>query len=171
MEATASIDKFSYATPVARAAGLTITPVNQSSGWQELWKEPRLELVLQGALDASGQLATIDKLEVAGDSLSLGASGAIRQPFTRCELDLAGQYAYDLERLSERLRGMLGPQIQVAGTGQRPFSFKGPLFAAAAQPTVRTASTKVEPTSLAGRPRRDARGSQHRLAEDLGPRI
>lgn len=149
VDATASIDKFSYATPAAKGTSISVTPVSQASSWQELWAEPRLELVLQGALDANGQLATIEKLEVAGDSLSLGAAGSIKQPLTRCDLDLSGQYAYDLERLSQRLRGMLGPEVQVSGTGQRPFTFKGPLFAAATQPTVQPISTKAESASLA----------------------
>ncbi len=142
-DATASIDNFVYSTP-ARVSGLTITPVNQAPGWQELWKEPRLEVAVQGSLDASGQQATLEKLEVAGDSLSIGAAGAIRQPFNRCELDLSGQYAYDLERLSQRLRGMIGPQVQMTGTGQRPFSIRGPLLAASSQqPTVHAASSKT----------------------------
>ena len=139
---TASIDNFAYATPAKRAAGVSVTPLNQAATWQDLWKEPRLELAVLGSLDASGQQATIEKLEIAGDSLSIGATGLIRQPFTRCDLDMSGQYAYDLERLSQRLRGMLGPQVQMSGSGQRPFLFRGPLLAAnPSQPSIRPASS------------------------------
>lgn len=146
VDATANIDNFAYSVPSQRT-GLTVVPVGQpSAGWQELWKEPRLELALQGSLNAAGDQATIEKLEVAGDSLSIGARGEVRDPFARCEIDLSGRYAYDLERLASRLRGMIGPQLQMVGTGDRPFVFRGPLFAATTPaPTVRGVSTTSAP--------------------------
>lgn len=153
---TAGIDQFSYSTPAFAAAsnGLTITPVNQRSEWSEQWKEPRLELTVEGTLDATGQQATLRKLEIAGESLSVGAAGTVREPLGRCDLELAGQYAYDLERLAARVRGMIGPQTQLAGVGQRPFTFRGPLFPTSTNSTnVRTASAKpaadTGPSSLA----------------------
>lgn len=148
-DATAAIDNCAYATPV-RQSGLAITPVNQSPAFQNLWNEPRLELAVIGTLDASGQQAVIEKLEIAGDSLSVGAAGSVRQPFGRCELDVSGEYAYDLERLAQRFQGVLGPQVQMRGTGQRPFTFRGPLMAAnPSRPAIRNASNSpasAEPT-------------------------
>lgn len=141
-DATANVDNFIYSVPAQRS-GLTITPVGQPAGWQDLWKEPRLEMAVQGTLAAAGNQATIEKLEIAGDSLSVGARGSVRDPFARCELDLSGRYAYDLERLASRLRGVIGPQMQMVGIGDRPFAFRGPLFAATTQdPAVRAVSAK-----------------------------
>ena len=151
VDATANIDNFAYAVPVQRT-GLTVVPLGQPGvGWQELWKEPRLEIALQGSLNAAADQATIEKLEIAGDSLSIGARGTVRDPLARCEIDLSGRYAYDLERLASRLQGVIGPQIQMAGTGDRAFVIRGPLFAATAPvPTVRGVSARSGSTGSIG---------------------
>lgn len=143
---SADIDEFSY-SDAARQAAVTVRPTGAPTAWRELWQEPRLKVALQGSYAAKDDRLELTKMEAAGESLSVGAAGSIQQPLERCNVQITGQYAYDLDRLTEHIRGLIGPQVQLSGTATRPFSLQGPLFAAVQSPgpaAIRGVSTPVQ---------------------------
>ncbi len=144
-EATADITNFAYLT-----ATTTNVPPNASGPstgrWNRQWEEPKLKLSAVMTYDHAADNVNLSRIEAAGETVSLAAQGKITGVTQRCITELDGQLAYDLQKLSARLRPQLGDSIQVAGQGTRPFSFRGPLFAA----EVDVASRALHPISTVG---------------------
>lgn len=129
----ADVSNFAYATrsestpaPAARTGLAAPLPV---ATWNTLWNESILKVTgLVGYVHAD-QTVRLDKIELAGDSLSLGARGKLNDPFGRCYLDVEGQLGYDLQRVTQKLRPQLGSYVQLQGRDAKPFKLRGPLLA------------------------------------------
>ena len=126
------ISQFVYATLVESSgpwAGPTLaTAPTAGVNWKPLWKEPVLKVAgLVGYMHAD-QIIRLDKIEFAGDAVSLGARGKVSDPFGRCYLDVEGQVGYDLERVTRKLRPQLGDHVRLKGRDAKPFKIRGPLF-------------------------------------------
>lgn len=134
----ADVSQFAYATRVAAAAAparqaVVAAPVS-SAAWNTVWNEPVLKLAgLVGYVHAD-QTVRLDKIELAGDSISLGARGKLKDPLGRCYLDVEGQVGYDLQRVARKLRPQLGDFVNLQGRDAKPFKIRGPLLAAKATP-------------------------------------
>ena len=123
-DCTADIADFAYLSRDATAGS-----------WSPVWAEPKLKVGTQFTYDPARDVVEIARLEAAGDSLSFAAQGRLSQPTRRCVAELDGQLAYDLEKLTTRLRPAIGNDIQLAGRDSRPFKFQGPLMTGPASPT------------------------------------
>ncbi len=138
----ADVADFSYATrsaadarPLERSAGLpSSTPPGPQSTWRSLWSEPLLKVAGTVGYVHQDQTVRLDKIEVAGDALSLGARGKLSDPFGRCYLDVTGQVGYDLARVTQKLRPQLGSFVMLEGRDAKPFKIRGPLMAATETP-------------------------------------
>jgi hypothetical protein len=103
-----------------------ISPASHAGSWQTVWAEPAVKLAGSGRWEREQDLVLLERLELASSALSVGTKGAVRAVSSGAELELDGQLAYDLARLTELLRG---PPLRIAfsGRGAEPFSVRGPL--------------------------------------------
>jgi hypothetical protein len=130
----ANVSDFAYSTLV-ESNGLTAdenlgaAPLD-AANWRPLWNEPVLKVAGLIGYMHSEQIVRLDKLEIAGDAVSLGARGKLTDPFGRCYLDVEGRIGYDLERVTQKLRPQLGEFIKLTGRDAKPFKIRGPLLAA-----------------------------------------
>ncbi len=109
----------------AAAAGAAARPI---------WGEPRLVVAVEVTRprSAHGGLANqllVDRLAVESSTLALGATGRVDDWDTRRIVELDGTLAYDWQQVSRLLSPWTGGRIQLAGSGGRPFSLRGPLGA------------------------------------------
>ncbi|MGE0761017.1 MAG: hypothetical protein AB7O38_28655, partial [Pirellulaceae bacterium] len=141
-----TIEGFSFSQPAETPSGPR--PVARTEAWREVWQEPRIQFAVQGAYDAQADRLELPRVEAAGESLSVGAAGEVRQPFTVADAQLSGQYSYDLARIAERVRRLLGPQLKMTGSGPQPFSIRGPLLAAFRAPATATSASRADVAGL-----------------------
>ncbi len=99
--------------------------------WTTVWQEPRLALEAKGEVQAANERLVLEaiKLEGSQSGLACQAKGSVEQWSKRVYVDMQGELTYDLEQMVERLRDLVGPQLQLSGKGQRSFQLQGPLLA------------------------------------------
>lgn len=143
-KSTAEVTNFQYATLDSPAG----TQANQPAAWQTVWNEPKLNLAADGRYDSQQNAVELSQIQVAGQALSAAAVGRVQDLTGRCQLDLAGKLAYDLQQVVPRLSPKLAAQLQLSGRDTRDFKFQGPLFAVAspAPAGVRQVSTSSSTT-------------------------
>ena len=128
-EWSADVRDFAYAVPSAQNVGQVTTASRaRAERWNTVWQEPRLKLSAIAAYDSASGIVDVSRVEAAGETVSFAARGRLSNLVTRCNTELDGQVAYDLQKLSARFREQLGDDFQIAGRATRPFSFRGPLF-------------------------------------------
>ncbi|GAF80323.1 unnamed protein product, partial [marine sediment metagenome] len=98
------------------------------------FQEPEVQLLARGSYEQSSQQLKLDELLLTTSAAGVRTSGQIDQigQDTR-QLNLAGQFGYDWQRLMPLLQPYIGNQVNVAGRGERPISIRGPLDPATVQ--------------------------------------
>ncbi len=114
--------------------------------WQTVWTDPQFNLTCRSRIDFDANRIEIVRFEVASDGIQLRGKGTISEIPQRCVVALAGEAEYDMARLTERARELIGPHIHVLGQGTRRFSITGPLRG---QPTVEGGAQPLVPLELA----------------------
>lgn len=119
----ASGSQLSLSTGGERAAGQPPRP---------LWNEPRASCILEVTrpFGAAGEFADridIERLAVESSTVAVAARGAVGDWSTRRLVALDGNVSYDWQQLSRLLTPWTGGRLAVAGSGGRPFTFRGPL--------------------------------------------
>jgi hypothetical protein len=97
-----------------------------------LWSEPRATCVLEVTrpFAAGGEFADridIERLAVESSTVAVAARGGVGEWSTRRLVTLDGSVSYDWQQLSRLLTPWTGGRLVVAGSGGRPFAFRGPL--------------------------------------------
>lgn len=92
---------------------------------QMAWQEPRINLSGQGQYD--GDVLQLNRLRGGSQYLAWDAQGQLTHLATTKDLALAGQLAFDLQKLEPHLRPYLGKDGHITGTSARAFSLAGPL--------------------------------------------
>lgn len=105
-------------------------PTPENPQWQALWREPLLKVVGKAAYDGRKGAAELDNLSVQSDALQVTASGDVADLAEQVRVDLDGQLAYDLEKISPVLRPYLGDDFVLTGKKSEAFSVHGPVLAA-----------------------------------------
>lgn len=90
-----------------------------------------LQVAAAGDYERQTDLLTVSKLELLSDGAQLSGTGHVtslgRLHGAEPMIELSGHLTYDLERLIERFRGVVGPNVHWVGRESRPFSLRGPL--------------------------------------------
>lgn len=95
----------------------------------ESWREPRVELRLNGTYETADDVLKMDELALVSNALGCTATGRLDDVTGRRQLDVSGHVQYDLNQLKPLLQTYTGPDVQVAGRGAQPFYVRGPLTA------------------------------------------
>lgn len=110
-----------------------------------------IELTAAGQYERDSDTWGIEKFDLTSDGARISGTGHVASsggPQPIHTIDLSGQIAYDLERLLDRFRGAVGPNVHWTGRDSRAFSLRGPLTAAASP--VQTGMPTEELTGQAG---------------------
>lgn len=103
--------------------------VSHRTDWQPVWEEPAMKLTFNGQYSDSNDRLQIFKADLASQSISATMAGDLLQATSQAPTaDVKGKISYDLGRLIERFRTMLGDNVQVVGRGVRDFYVTGPIW-------------------------------------------
>ena len=103
---------------------------------QPVWSEPQATLTLEvtrpfvrsaGGLVSLGDRLVVERLAFESSTVAVTARGSVEELERRRQAALDGTVSYDWEQLSRLLTPWTGGRIRFAGSGGRPFSFRGPL--------------------------------------------
>lgn len=123
------------------------TPAGQAPRWEALWREEKLILSGKGAYDSVSDDLKVDAASVAVAGLNAAAKGTMQKLSTAQQVDVTGQIGYDWQVLVQRFGDVLGKDIQLTGTGKRPFALKGSLASLSAG-TGSTAPGQIPATAV-----------------------
>ncbi|REJ66590.1 MAG: DUF748 domain-containing protein [Planctomycetota bacterium] len=124
---------------VAQPASTQLLPVRgggqrQSNPWQTVWSEREVFLSGRGRHVAQPASIELDRLELSSDTLKLAETrGRIALAEEPVMVDIAGNVIYELEKITALLRPYLGSEIQLVGSGTRPFTIRGPIYLASTE--------------------------------------
>ena len=105
--------------------------ITDSSGQQ--FHEPKTRLIARGGYEHRSRSLNIEQVYFASGTLGCNVAGRAAGGDDSTDLQLAGEIAYDLERVCGLLRPYLGDAIHVVGRGSSPVSYRGPLDLAVSQ--------------------------------------
>ncbi len=123
------VQKFAVATPTNRT----------QSGWETAWQEPEVKLATQASFDSSKQSLRLSETKLTADGLQLDLAGQVADLAATPQLDVAGEVAYDWDRLTQRLGESLRKNVQLTGQERRKFALRGRLTAPDVATTVQSA--------------------------------
>ena len=101
-----------------------------------VWNEPQATLTLEVtrpfAREAGGGITLADRLIVErlaleSSTVAVAARGSVEDVSRQRKAAIEGTVSYDWDQLSRLLTPWTGGRIRVAGSGGRPFTFRGPL--------------------------------------------
>ena len=119
------------AQPVTPAAA---TP-GASPGWTELLKENNVRVAGQIGLSPDFRSLAIEQVGLKCDSLNVAAKGTINDLTGQLVSDLGGTWSPNWERINGLLGAYSYQMVQLEGRQTQAFAIRGPLLAAAGQPT------------------------------------
>jgi hypothetical protein len=101
---------------------------SMAPNWITVMREPKIQFNGSVQFNPSSGSVNMEHLELAtADEQRLIAKGTVSDLFGTCVADLNGQVSYDLARVIERARPLLGPSFSAIGQDTQSFSLKGPL--------------------------------------------
>ena len=148
--------------PIAAAGGVLAREVASASPWQTVWTEPLITFGGAAAYDLAKDAISLDKMQATAGTSAVVASGTVSQLASRCQLDLTGEVRYDLATWTPKVRPLLGPTFDMAGTGAKPFEVHGPLWGGSA------GEASLLPLALTGKAGLGWDGAQW-MALEVGP--
>jgi hypothetical protein len=109
----------------ARAEAEIVNLAMLSSG--QKYQEPRVRLTAVGNYEPQSGVLKLDQCELSSASLSAKAAGQTAQRQNQREVQFNGEVTYDWEKLCGLAQPWIGSWIRVAGRGNAPLSYRGPL--------------------------------------------
>ena len=131
---TTDIENLAYATrvaPPAQRGGYAITPAAAAAAWQTAWVEPKVTLNGEATYDPAQDALQLSRATLESQAVNFSAAGTIQKLLGVCVTDLKGELACDMAGVTEKLRPLLGPTLEITGKENRQFFLKGPLFVSA----------------------------------------
>ncbi|HZN34476.1 MAG TPA: hypothetical protein VFB80_11680, partial [Pirellulaceae bacterium] len=140
------VENFAMLVPQqpAGGGGSATLAAAASPQWQPLLPPEHVNLTGQGSYDPSAGTLKIERTALTASTLSLAAAGTVKSVTAAPQVDLSGEIAYDLERLTQQIQAFYAKRnasgvlvlpyglntLQLQGNERRQFVLKGPLFAA-----------------------------------------
>ncbi len=113
----------------ATEAQLLNLAVTDSSG--QKFEEPVVKLAAAGDYDGQSKVLKLGKFELTSSVVAAGATGRTNPVGDHTEAQIDGRLRYDVGRIAGLLGPYLGSGVKIAGQGESPFSYRGPLTLAA----------------------------------------
>ena len=112
----------------ARQSNNTL-PVSSKMRWQQVFREPETNIASVLSMASDFNAIQFNSLFVNSTALNMKASGSISELATRTLTDLKGTWNPDWNKINALLAAYTANVVQLAGSGEQPFSIRGPLFA------------------------------------------
>jgi hypothetical protein len=148
LEGNSEVTDFAYVVAGDASAARGARTGYQSTS-TTVWREPKLQLAINGDYDGAQDALKLDRIRLAGRSLDVSAAGQVADLRNRCVVQLEGQADYDLESLIQQFGRDLSGHLQMAGQDTSAFAFRGPLFS----PVREQATATIRPASTGGQSR------------------
>jgi translocation and assembly module TamB len=114
------------------AADVNNLVVADSSGGK--FQEPLVRFSARGDYETKAGLVRLEQAQIASSFVAASAAGRYQsQADKQSQADIGAQVSYDLDRICGLLRPYLGQNVRIAGRGNSPASWRGPLSLAAGQ--------------------------------------
>ena len=99
---------------------------------REVWSEPRAAVSLEvtrppATAAAAHDSVTIERVSLESSTLAFAGHGGVNEWATRRQVALDGTVTWNWEQLSRLASPWTHGRVRLAGTGARPFAFRGPL--------------------------------------------
>ena len=105
-----------------------ITTASSQTVWSELLREPTVELnsgvTLANDFDSIG----FENLKLGSSALTVNAAGTVSQLADAMVTNIQGTWNPDWQKVNSILGAYTGDLVLLAGSGQQPFTVRGPLF-------------------------------------------
>jgi len=116
----------------------------------DVWSEPRAAVVLEvtrprGPAGTGHDAVTIERVAVESSTLAFTGRGGVNEWTTRRMVALDGTVTWNWEQLSRLASPWTRGRVRLAGTGGRPFAFRGPLGTLPQAAIAATAEAAVVP--------------------------
>lgn len=140
------------ATLDSTVAKLALATPNErmQSGWETAWQEPQVTLTTQATFDSAKQSLRLNETKLLADGLEVDLAGQVAELAATPVVDVAGEVAYDWDRLTQRLGESLRQNVQLTGQERRQFALRGPLsspdLATTQRPRLSNVSRILQPT-------------------------
>lgn len=132
------------------------------SGWETAWLEPELKLTTQATFDSVKQSLRLAETKLTADGLQLDLAGQVAELNATPVVDVAGEAAYDWDRLTQRLGESLRQKVQLTGQERRKFALRGSLAA------MRQGESPAEPLAAKATGSAEASPSELSLTGEAG---
>ncbi|MFM1902917.1 MAG: hypothetical protein RLZZ440_817 [Planctomycetota bacterium] len=111
-------------------------PRSQEAQPRPVWNEPQATFTIEvtrpfirsagGAVSLADRLV-VERLAVESSTVAVAARGSVEDLANRRQTTIDGTLSYDWEQLTRLITPWTGGRIRVAGSGGRPFAFRGSL--------------------------------------------
>jgi translocation and assembly module TamB len=114
---------------------------------REIWSEPRAAVALEVTRPrgAAGDAVMLERVAIESSTLTAAARGSVNEWATRRFVALDGTVNWNWEQLSRLASPWTRGQVRLAGMGNRPFTFRGPLGSLPQAAVAAAASADVVP--------------------------
>jgi hypothetical protein len=124
---SSEVRDFEYQLAIVGSDGALVAAASHRAEWESAWAEPELQFTGEARWDAAADQVQLSSLALAGRHVRARADGSIRDVSRYPDLELNGQWSYDLQPLSAQLQRYLGQGVSLAGRSEHPFSIRTPL--------------------------------------------
>jgi hypothetical protein len=111
-------------------------PQSREAQPRPVWNEPQATLAVEvtrpfvrsaGGAISLGDRLVVERLAIESSTVAVAARGSVEDLANRRQATIDGTLSYDWEQLTRLATPWTGGRIRVAGTGGRPFAFRGSL--------------------------------------------
>ena len=133
---------------VGSSNGNPVTAASSKTAWSELLREPKVELASGMTLASDFNAIGFENLTVASSALNVKATGTVSQLADAMVTNIQGTWNPDWQKVNSILGAYTGDLVLLAGSGEQPFTVRGPLFETSINSNQNAQPTSWLPASL-----------------------
>lgn len=112
---------------VSAQFGATINDFVAQNASGQKFNEREIRLAGRGNYNDMSRSFQIDQAELASTTVGVTGAGKVSRTAGQTDMQLNGKVQYDFERITQLLRSRFGEGIRMAGKGNSPIGYRGPL--------------------------------------------
>ena len=116
-------------TQPAGQGGGGVVSVSSEARWVELLREPKTELNSDLLMAHDFNAVQFTNLQMTASALQIKADGSVSDLAQTMQTQVKGSWNPDWQKMNALLGAYSGNLVQLAGSGEQPFTLRGPLFA------------------------------------------
>lgn len=107
-------------------AAILVSTLNQTNGIprNQLWAEPRVELIAEGSYELAKGLLNVTKTQMMTEWLAYGGVATVQQANGQTKVISKGQIHYDAARVAEKIKPWTGSYLALSGRKTQPLDIQ-----------------------------------------------